>query len=71
MLEPKSTGQRGRMTATRSGRNSNEDVAGATTEAFARWFYNRAALEMRECIVTIVWRNFVCVAYMVRHVLYR
>jgi len=42
MLEVKPTGQRGR-TATGSGRNGNEAVAGAASEAFARWLHHRCA----------------------------
>ena len=39
-VEP--TGQRDR-TATRSGRSGNEYVAGAASEAFARWLHYRYA----------------------------
>jgi len=42
MLEVEPTGQRVR-TVTGSGRNDNEAVAGASSEAFARWLHCRYA----------------------------
>jgi len=45
MLEDESTGQRG-CTATGSGRNGKEAVAGAASEAFCRWLHHRQGLPM-------------------------
>ena len=42
MLEVEPTGQRSRM-ATGSGRNGNEAVAGAASEAFAKWLHRQYA----------------------------
>jgi len=41
MLEVESTSQRGRLTATGSGRNANEAVAGAVSETFAMSLHHR------------------------------
>ena len=50
-LEVESAGQRGR-TATGSGRNGNEAVAGAVSEAFARWLHVIRALSKCISLVT-------------------
>jgi len=53
MLEVEPTGQHGR-TATGSNRNGNEAVAGAASEAFARWLHHRYAQKNCDTMFIIV-----------------
>jgi len=66
MLEVEPTGECGR-TATGSGRNGNEAVAGAASEAFPRWLHCRYAhVELYWQRHTVSLHDIMCTAFTYR-----